>query len=215
MTRKVILTRPLREAYVMKKDSGGERGGPPSPSIEGRRGPNSPPVGAPDLDNYQQALDLVEKLTGSDLKKLYDHLALRLATVEAPQRDLSMWATAVYDALTASNGGSGAGLPGPLAVKQLLGARSCWSYVESFARSLGAEELRPAERLSLYRLLANLLVLRCVDVARHARIPLSAKLVANNCSDIASVFESAFPGYVGSGLVGVLVKRLLAGGSHD
>lgn len=132
----------------------------------------------------------------------------------ADTRNLELWSTAAYDALVRANGGTPAGMPGPLVVRRLLAVRSSWQYIEDFLGVLGADEMTVATRLSLLRLLADLLVKRCQGIARHAHIPLNAKLVANNCGDISAVFEDAFPGYRGAGLVPLLVKRLVAGGSH-
>lgn len=222
--KKVLLTRPVRRSCDEEKKEG--NGGVFSPLYGGGEektlstqmvGPSTKSEAEKEKP-LQRALHLVGELTDSDLKTLYDHIALALNERNtkggAQDRDLSLWVTAVYDALTHANGGSPAGMPGPLVFKRLLGARSSWPYIADFLAVLGGETMRPAERLSILRLVAKLLVERCHTISVHARIPLTAKLVANNCAEVAAVFENSFPGYVGAGLVPLLLRRLLAGGTH-
>lgn len=218
MKKRVVLTRPPRESYVIPK-SGGIKEAPLPPSIEGvGRGDLSVAVPATaekeasaDSATLTHIKDLVTRLSATDRKALYDHLALLQLGEDESTRDTDMWATAVYDAIVAAIGTGGAGMAGPLAAKRLLGARFSWAPVARFATALGLDRLTVAERLAVFRLIAGLLVERCKGIARHARIPLNAKLVANNTGDLAEVFNDAFPGYVESGLVPLLVRRLVRG----
>lgn len=219
MTKRVTLTRPIRSAYSVEKKCGVKGDGPPSPSYGGEEGARSYPLaprtkkeGSP----LTEALDLADKLTASDLKKLYDHVALKLASgaTDGDTRTVDMWATAAYEALVDAIGTGGAGMAGPLAVKRLLSPRSSWAPVEEFLAALGVTGAKPAVRLSVLRLLAKLLVEHCAGVAQHVRAPLSAKLVANNTGNLAAIFDNAFPGYVASGLAPMLIERLARGGAE-
>lgn len=216
--RKVVLTRPLRTSYSRSNTDGGKGIGPPSPSIGGEEGGLTPQVVGPLAGKAERAIQLLDQfdLAYPELRQLYDHLALKLQQAADAQtdgnRNLAMWATAAYDALVRANGGAGGGMPGPLVVRRILAVRSSWSHVESFLTELDLDSYQVATRLAVLRLLADLLVKRCQVIARHARIPLTAKLLANNCENIAAVFEDAFPGYLGSGLVPLLVRRVTDGG---
>lgn len=198
---------------------------PPSPPKGGGEGgnilvPTGPGEKEKESANLRQALALVDQgLTESELKALYDHLALRLqalaTTGSEGNRDLDTWSTAVYAALTEANGGGGAGMPGPLVVKRLVGVRSCWAPVSEFAAQCEYKGITVAERASLFTLLAKLLVERSQQVARHAGIPLTVKLVANNSADIAAIVNGAFPGYGASGLLPFMVKQLVRSRDED
>src|SRR5206468_13047486 len=101
--RKVVLTRPTRNRTTefISSSTGEGNGGVFSPSIEGgRKNPSTQLVGpsTKSESQLQQVLDLANKLTRAEQKKLYEHLALALATSDGGQdRDLGMWATAAYD----------------------------------------------------------------------------------------------------------------------
>lgn len=127
--------------------------------------------------------------------------------------DLDLWADAVYEALRRAIGTvDGAGY-GPQVVKRSLGVTSAWEPVADFVRVGRLDALRPAERFAVFGLLAKLLVERARKVAQRADIPLTPKLVAQNCQYIAGIFDNAFPGYLSAGLVGSVSRALIAGRS--
>lgn len=162
--------------------------------------------------SLEDLLSLADQLNKEDHKKLLAHLALKTQGLgkDEGSRDKTMWSQAVYEALLKANGtGDGAG-QGPALVKRLLAPTSVWAPLEDFMESSRLSKLTVTERLSMYRLLANLLVSHCQQVARHMRIPLGAKLVAGQAVNVAAIFDNAFPGYLAAGLVPVVAKHLMS-----
>lgn len=211
--KKVILSRPLRSNV----GEGPGKKVPPPPSKEGEEGdlifvPRPAKQKESRLDYVQS---LADELSLADKKALYEHLALDLMASGSEGRDVEMWTQAVYNALAAAIGTQGGGLAGPLAIKRLVAARSAWAPVEGFMRDAGLDELQVAHRQACYVLLAKLLVARAREVARHAGIPLSAKLVASNAGDIAAIVDRSFPSYVASGLFAAVATRSFAGDAPD
>jgi hypothetical protein len=125
--------------------------------------------------------------------------------------DLDLWAEAVYEALRRAIGTSDGAAYGPQVLKRSVGVPSAWEPVADFVRLGRLDALRPAERYAMFRLLAKLLIERSQRVAERADIPVTPKLVAQNCQYIAGIFDSAFPGYLSAGLVGSVVRALIAG----
>lgn len=163
----------------------------------------------PTLD---QLLELANKLTETDRKQLLDQLALRQQKQpNRDDRDLNMWATAVYDALVASFGGGEAIGLGPLPLRKLLSATTAWGPVEGFMKQARFNELQVVERQAIYGKLAQLLVRHARTVARYADVPLSAKLVANCAPKIAGLFDAAFPGYLASDLALMVARQIING----
>lgn len=215
--KKVVLARPLRSA----RNTAGSQA-PLPPSKEG--------VGRGDLSGFstdqekerEEDQDLLAHLIAessrldlADVKRLYEHLALELMAPPSDSRDVDMWAHAVYQALARALGTQGGGLPGPLAIKRLLSARSAWAPVDGFMRDAKLADLMVAQRQAIYVLLASLLVDLAIEVARHAHIPVSAKLVANNAVNLAALVERSFPGYVRSGMFAAIALRQFAGQAPD
>lgn len=159
--------------------------------------------------DLEELVKLTEALTPTERKQLLARLSLAAQDQNTRQlRDLDMWATAVWEGLLAANGmGEGAG-QGPLLVKRAL-AGSAWGPVEGFMEDSGFMDLKVVERQSLYRMLAKLVIEKAQYISRKSGAPLSAKLVANTSSNIASIFDQHFPGYLASGLGRFVAKALL------
>jgi hypothetical protein len=219
-SKRVLLSRPLvKRDYplpeveavtpVNKNEPGRIGGGFCTPSIEGG---TTKPIPHLQSQRVEEAKAILGKCTKPELKELYDHLAFLVMEHDAGQsRDLDMWAAEVYAAMADAIGTAGAGMPGPLAVKSVLRGRTAWGPVYDFAAAVGVLDMKVAERKSCFRFLARLLVARCREVAQHVHAPLTAKMVANNCGDIAAIFDVNFPGYAASGVAGFLFKRLASG----
>lgn len=121
-----------------------------------------------------------------------------------------MWATAVHEALQEALGGSLGSTVGPMAVQRIVGTHKAFEPVSEFMAHSRLREVQVVERLALYRLLAELLVAHARKVARHVDAPLSLKLVVNCTNNVAGLFDSAFPGYLGAGLAHIVARRLSA-----
>jgi hypothetical protein len=222
--KRVTLARPLRsttgarnygQADDARKESKIEGSGdgdvyPPNggdiyiPSDAAQRGKKEEEK-KPSLDHVKT---LADQLTVAERKELLAYLASLQLDETGRGRDVDMWSQSIYDALTATIGTGGGGVVGPLAVKRLVAARSSWAYVETFMAATKLDELTVAERQSVYTMLARLLVDRAAAVAKHAHVPLTPKLVANNTGDLAAIFDEAFPGYAAAGLARFVAKRL-------
>lgn len=139
--------------------------------------------------------------------------ALALMSLEAQRRpagddrDLDLWSSAVHEALVRTLGPSDGAAYGPQVVRRLLAFPVVWGPVEEFLALLKVADMAPAERMAVFRLLASLLVRRARQVAAHADIPMSAKLVSQNAQHLPAIFDAAFPGYIAAGLAGVVARR--------
>lgn len=164
---------------------------------------------AVDLDSL---LEQAALLKPADRKQLLAHLALAAHDEEIrPSRDLDMWATAVYTGLTRAIGhGEGAG-QGPALIKRVVGARAAWAPVQDFMVSSKLDQLQVTERRAVYDFLAVLVIARAKSVSNHVGAPLGPKLVANTAPSIAAIFDAEFPGYLASGLVRIVARRIISG----
>lgn len=186
------------------------------PSIEGVKNPSLLPVvhQAKTKTGKRASLDevkaLAQQLNEVEMGQLLDFLAAQRLQLAAG-RDVEAWAQAVYDALVRTLGHGGLGLPGPIPLRRLLATHSAWTPVEAWMEAHELDNLKVAERRSVYFLLARLLVERAQEIAQYGDLPLTPKLVANSTRDIAAIFDRAFPGYSSAGLVHIVVRRLVSG----
>jgi hypothetical protein len=151
-------------------------------------------------------------LTAKQRQQLLDQLALTSQmTRRADQdRDLDMWAAAVYEALTATDAAQAEEGYGQLLVKRLLSPSPVWRPVQEFMRLAKLNELTVTERRSVYGLLADLLVKHAQVIADRSGAPLGPKLVGSCTVNIAGVFDKAFPGYVRAGLAKIAARQLVS-----
>lgn len=213
MPRPPNLAPPLRSGdvsssgYVKKKT--GETKAPPHPLPPlGGGGGVGEHLGCPG-DAVEQIKQAALNLDPAARRKLLAELSLANTEADLGEtRDLDMWAGAVYDGLAALNGGSGGGLPGPAIVKRALSASGAWSIVRGFMSDAKLDTLSVQERLSVYRMLADLLVRHAHGISMRSAAPLSPKLVANCSTNISSIFDKAFPGYVKAGLAPIVARQL-------
>lgn len=213
MSRRSNLAPPLRtgnsssSGFVRARP--GEAGPPPTPSpFKGEVGGGglSPAAPAPTLEDLER---LALNLGAADRRLLLAKLSLANTDADAGEtRDLDMWTAAVYDALLATNGGTGGGLPGPAAVKRALAASGAWSIVRGFMADAKLDVLTVTERQGVYNMLAELTVKHAHHVSMRSQAPLGPKLVANCSTNISSIFDKAFPGYVKAGLAPVIARQM-------
>lgn len=218
---KAVLTRPLRqgpsyakESTQLNKSSGNRgdviplyRGGNITPHLSQRQQEEKKAKASVSLDSV---LELVEQLSSTEKKQLLAKLALQAQiNGKGDGRDLDMWALAVYDALASSIGSGGGGVQGVASVKRVLSAPNAWGPVAGFMESTKLDQLTVTERQSVYAMLAKLAVKRARAVANHGNIPMSAKLVGTCSSNLAGLFDQAFPGYLASGLALLVAKQLV------
>ena len=155
-------------------------------------------------------LEQVMKLTAAEQKQLLDRAAANhLLSIDSKRedRDISMWAAAVYDAFCSAIGGPGAAGVGPQVVRRLLGAAVAWKPVEQFMLAAKLQDLPVVDRQAVYNMLAELLVEQGRSVARYTGAPFSVKLLANMTANVAGLFDDAFPGYLEAGLAHVVARR--------
>jgi hypothetical protein len=159
--------------------------------------------------SVEQVIALAQQLNPSERKELLARLALESQTLPPEQqRDVDMWAAAVYDALSAAIGGGGEGLQGPLVVRRILAVPAAWGPVQSFMRASKMDALSVTERQSVYMLLARLVVDAARYVSRTQHVPMGVKLVASCSSNITGIFGQSFPGYLESDLAPMIAKML-------
>lgn len=147
-------------------------------------------------------------------KEVLARLALDVQKGSGRDRDLDMWAEAVYRALASANGSAdGAGV-GPLPLRRLLAADEHWAAVRDFMHSARYDEFTVTERASTYQMLANMLVEHAQSVAARSSAALSAKFVANCSRNLAAIFNAQFPGYVKNSLAPLVARRYMQGGAE-
>lgn len=154
-------------------------------------------------------LELSNTLSAADKKTLLAHLALDAQKqASAPDRDRDMWSRAVYEELLGAFNREGGAAQGAVLVKRSLTTSSAWAPIESFMQSNHLDALTVVQRQAIYVLLAKLLVESAQFISRRGRAPLSAGLVGSCAVNIASIFDTAFPGYISAGLVHLVAKQL-------
>lgn len=219
--KKVTLLRPapparkdyyVRQRHAVNSGNSKFRGEVP-PSIEGVYPPGGiggkvkekekPSVSLADL------LTLAEQLPNAERKTLLAQLALKAQSSDGGQdRDKDMWAQAVYEALARAFEHEGGAGQGPALVKRSVSVPAAWAPVADFMASSKLDDLTVTERQSVYGLVAQLVVQNARSIARRVNAPLSAKLVASCASNVASLFDNAFPGYLAAGLAPIVAKQL-------
>lgn len=160
--------------------------------------------------SVSELLDLASTLTAKQRQELLDQLALtaQMTRGASQDRDLDMWAAAVHEALTATDGGEVGEGYGQLLVKRTLSPTSVWRPVQEFMQQAKLSELTVVERRSVYGMLADLLVEHARGISDYTGAPLGPKLVSSCTAQIAGVFEQAFPGYVRAGLAKIAARQL-------
>lgn len=162
--------------------------------------------------NIDQLLEQILALEPTAQKELLDRVAAHqlLSSSKPADRDVSMWAVAVYDAYCKAVGGPGAAGVGPHLVRKVLAASAAWAPVAQFMAGTALQDFDVTDRQAIYMLLADLLVKQARSIARYTGAPCSPKLIANCTANIGALFDDAFPGYLEAGLVTVVARQLRA-----
>lgn len=205
------LARPLRsdkprDEFVKETKSRGitHPPTPPLPLGGGEGGGELPQHGA-----VAEIKKLAASLDPAARKQLLAELSLAASDADTGDvRDLDMWVQAVYWALVDANGGSAGAVPGPAIVKRALASSGGWSNVRGFMADAKFDQLKVAERQSVYALLAQMVVTQAQAIARNGYAPLGPKLVANCSQNIAGLFDQNFPGYLRAGLAHIVARQL-------
>lgn len=161
-------------------------------------------VEAPTVESL---LEGVKVLSSADRKQLLDALALMVLNESKKvkeSRDFSLWVEAVFVWLKRA---LPLGVP-PLILRQQLLQKAAWEPVEVFMRDSGFASMPVADRVTIYHTMAEILVAATRARAASRGFVLSPKAVADNCRNIAGLFEEAFPGYIAAGLVHIIIKRV-------
>ncbi len=209
---RVQLNRPRVSRHVVNQKTAGEGKGVYTPLKGGIYTPPLPvPLAGEKKENVtvEGLLAAAEQLNAADRKTLLAHLALNEQTSsQGSGRDLDMWAQAVYEALVQAVGTEAGAGQGPALVKRSLGLPAAWAPVVAFMEASKLRSLTVTERQSVYALLAKMVVQNARFISRKSGAPLSAKLVGNCATHVASLFDNAFPGYVSSGLALIVARQL-------
>lgn len=136
-----------------------------------------------------------------------DRLALSLMEESGERRDSEMWSAAVSSALEGRLGRQGSAAYGPLLAKRVVGAPAAFKPVASFVEEARLDEMTVVRRQQAMNLLAELVVESASQVGRAKGIPLSLGLVAGCAANVRAIFDQAFPGYLESGLAGIVFGR--------
>lgn len=172
--------------------------------------PTSSPAATKNNDEKTSLVDLAS-LSAEQKKALLAQLSLELADSakagKDQSRDIEMWASAVFAALSKVVPAHGYG---QLLVRKQLGASTSWGHVRDFMQASDFASCSVIERQGIYNLLADLLLRYVRRVASYQGMPVTLKLIASCSANVGSTFESEFPGYLASGLGKVIVRQMLA-----
>lgn len=153
--------------------------------------------------------ELFHTLPEVEKKQLLAALALtlkkstRAGVAERTQdRDVSMWWSSFYEALQGVVNSS-AGLPSPGQLQELYKAE--YEVVQKFMQDSKLRSLDVPQRLRVYQVLADILMLHCKRMTSYHDIPLSAKYAANNMQHLPELFDVAFPGYLRAGMARIAI----------
>jgi hypothetical protein len=192
-----------------------------TPSIEGGNISPSAPTPIPEFvqnskqekNEVAEILAKIKNLDKSSRRKILAHLALdsTKSTLEGKDRDLDMWSLSLYSALKAHEGSESIEGSGPLVLKRLIAASKSFEKVTDFMEASGLSKLKVVEIQSAYGLLATLLIKYAKKIATHSNLVVTSKFVINCSSNIAAVFEQAYPGYVANNLAIVVARQHAAG----
>lgn len=190
---------------------------PPAPLKGGRVGGwttgGKDSVKANEASKYEDVLAQALQLNAVERRSLMAELSLadQRGGSDEWARDKEMWAIAVHEALQTALGPSDGAVQGPALVRRVMAASAAWAPVLDVIQAMGRDKMEVVERMAVYRFLAVLLVDRSREVARHAKAPLSLKLVSNNAGNLRGIFDRSFPGYLAGGM-GRMVARLIVTG---
>lgn len=148
-------------------------------------------------------------ISTKEAKLLLAKLALqhRKTNTNQGERDAETWASCVADAMREAVGSTA----GAQLIRKEMLATAAWEPVERFLTDARFTDLSVPEKQATYQMLARLLVQYADRIANRRDVTLSPHFVASCAGHIGVVFESAFPGYLASGLAHIVVKRLCAG----
>lgn len=205
MRKTVVLS---RARSLNKKESGPGDTTTPHPTPYRGRGVGGSPQADSNVDEIKAK---IKNLDAAERRELLAALALDLNAPKQADRDLDMWVVAAHEALAAVAGGRDGAVQAPAVCKRVLGG-SAFQPVLDFMEASRLSKLEVTKRQAVYRTLAELVVRRARKIGSRSGAPLSAKLVANVAGNIGGIFESAFPGYVASGLAHLVATRPTAGG---
>lgn len=207
---RVSLTRPKRSASSPSFSSTNrtpaqDRGGS-TPSIEGGTTPGCP---VEPKDRKQLLLEQIKQLPAEEREEFLALLSLDVKSTSTQDRDADLWSSAVHTALQNALGSTLSGsAASPLVVHRTVATREILVGLRGFIKRAGLEREQVTARFAVYRLLADLAVNRASEVAKATGAPMSPKLIANCATNMAGLFDAAFPGYLRSGLASVVVNRL-------
>lgn len=228
---KVSLTRPVRHyppvasasvssGTSQKKRQGTTHTTPPLPIGEGGGCGDYPGQGLHKSTQHKTARHVlvveddedsinINRLSLEQKKQLLAQLSLEVNEA-APARDSDMWAVALHKALQDALGGS-VGAGGSVhTMKRTAASGAVFTPVLDFMKQSKLLEQPVTTRVSVYHLLAELVVAHARRISRRMEVPLGAKLLSTCQANVASLFDTAFPGYLRSGLA-VIVARQLSG----
>lgn len=194
----------LRTSQASKKE-GGVRGKSIDSPIH-----HPPPIcsGADQkVDLVESLLAATESLSLAEKKALVAKLSLELTGSADASRDQSMWASAIYQALSKAVPAHGYG---ELLVRKQMSASNSWCHVRDFMQASDFSSCSVVERQGIYNLLADLLLRYVRRISARQGLPVTLKLIASCSAHVGATFESEFPGYLSSGLGKVIVRQMLA-----
>lgn len=169
-------------------------------------------------DLVEQMKRMGKQLTKTQRKEVRDYLSLLdkdlvlkektdLRPSQLLSRDDEIWRDSCLVKLAGVMGLSTTTMS--LSFGPVSGLNSGIDKVQSFVKEAGLHKNASYERKAVYNLLADLLVNYCKGLAGKIDAPLGPKLIFNNADKIPALFDCAYPGYLQSGLAGMIVDRYL------
>lgn len=165
--------------------------------------------------DFTQIKKDVQSLTLDQQKELLDLLSLNLRNQKkstGTARDLDLWEMAVLENVEKILGSVPPRIPRKGELWMLL--KESYEDLRKFIQAAKCTDLNSIEKRAFYSYLGKLLVRSAQATCSHINIPFSIKFTLQQSKNIPALFDAAFPSYIESGYVKIVVKQLFFNGNE-
>lgn len=205
-TRPTYTKKTIRKSTTSKSPVIAKRDPPSLPPIGGGGGPLFDHFDGSNENHIKELKLFLRKLPKSLKKELSDFLLWETASASSKNvdRELNLWVDSILFYLrTILPSTSDKIMPKNPIYKSFVESHR---EVSAFCAGSDVPVMTIYQRALLYNILAELLVKYSAALARKHKFPLSLKYVLQSSSRIPGLFDSAYPGYLRSGLLLMVLK---------
>jgi hypothetical protein len=206
-TRPAYVKKQIKSSKTTKSPERVKRDPPSLPPKGGEGGPFIFPFDASNEKHVKDLKSLLQKLPPNLKKEVSDFLLLDLVVKSKDtDRELDLWINSVLFHLRAI-------LPST-STRIMRNTPAYKLFVDShkdliaFTMTSDVPTLTIYQRGALYNILAEMLVKHCSALSKKHKFPLSLKYVLQSSSLVAGLFDNAYPGYLRSGMLLLILDKL-------